>query len=267
MGVSKVTLNGTIQMDVTDTTVASDTQISGFTALNAAGNNITGTVQIPTKTSDLTNDSGFITSAGAPVQSVNGQTGIVVISIPTATSDLTNDSDYVSDASYVHTDNNFTTAEKNKLSEIASGAEVNQNAFSNVKVDSTTIAADTTTDTLTLTAGSNVTITPNATTDAITIAATDTKYTASTGSVGSASGWSAGSTPTLGTAISADDITSWSAGTVTTVTAANGRVSVTTGTPSAQAYTARTIPNVTNVGTLPELTVTDTSVVTDITAS
>ena len=32
---------------------------------------------IPSKTSDLTNDSGYITSAGAPVQSVNGQTGAV----------------------------------------------------------------------------------------------------------------------------------------------------------------------------------------------
>lgn len=45
--------------------------------------------------------------------------------IPTKTSDLTNDSDFVSDASYVHTDNNFTSTEKNKLSGIASGAEVN----------------------------------------------------------------------------------------------------------------------------------------------
>ena len=43
-------------------------------------------------------------------------------SIPTKTSDLTNDSDFVSDADYVHTDNNFTTAEKNKLSGIAAGA-------------------------------------------------------------------------------------------------------------------------------------------------
>lgn len=53
----------------------------------------------------------------------------------------------------------------------------NQNAFSNVTVGSTTIAADSTTDTLTLVAGSNVTITPDATNDKITIAATDTKYT------------------------------------------------------------------------------------------
>lgn len=45
--------------------------------------------------------------------------------IPTATSDLNNDSDFVSDASYVHTDNNFTNADVTKLSGIQSGAEVN----------------------------------------------------------------------------------------------------------------------------------------------
>lgn len=59
----------------------------------------------------------------------------------------------------------------------AHSSYVNQNAFSNVKVGSTTIAADTTTDTITLVAGDNVTITPDATNDKITIAATDTKYT------------------------------------------------------------------------------------------
>ena len=91
--------------------------------------------------------------------------------IPTKTSDLTNDSNFVSDASYVHTDNNFTTTEKNKLSGIASGAEVNQNAFSNVKVGSTTIAADGETDTLELIAGDNITLTPNATNDSVTITA------------------------------------------------------------------------------------------------
>lgn len=47
-------------------------------------------------------------------------------SIPTKTSDLTNDSDFVSDANYVHTDNNFTTAEKTKLNGIEAGAEVNR---------------------------------------------------------------------------------------------------------------------------------------------
>ena len=68
--------------------------------------------------------------------------------------------------------NDYTTTEKNKLSGIASGAQVNQNAFSNIKVGTTTIAADTTTDTLTL-AGTNVTITPDATNDKVTIAVAD----------------------------------------------------------------------------------------------
>ena len=60
-----------------------------------------------------------------------------------------------------------------------SNAEVNQNAFSNVTVGSTTIAADSKTDTLTLVAGSNVTLTPDATNDKITITSTntDTKVT------------------------------------------------------------------------------------------
>ena len=98
------------------------------------------------------------------------------ITVPTKTSEITNDSNFAVDASYVHTDNNYTTTEKNKLSGIAAGAEVNQNAFSNVKVGSTTVAADTKTDTLQLAAGSNITLTPDATNDKITIAATDTTY-------------------------------------------------------------------------------------------
>lgn len=49
-----------------------------------------------------------------------------------------------------------------------SNAEVNQNAFSNVKVNSTTISADTKTDTLTL-VGNNITLTPDATNDKVTI--------------------------------------------------------------------------------------------------
>lgn len=44
---------------------------------------------IPSKTSDLTNDSGFITSAGAPVQSVNGQTGAVTTPNTTYTLSMT----------------------------------------------------------------------------------------------------------------------------------------------------------------------------------
>ena len=53
------------------------------------------------------------------------------------------------------------------------GGDANQNAFSNVAVSGqTTVAADTTTDTLTLAAGDNISITTNATSDTVTIAAT-----------------------------------------------------------------------------------------------
>lgn len=42
--------------------------------------------------------------------------------IPTKTSQITNDSNFPSDANYVHTDNNFTNDLKTKLDNIASGA-------------------------------------------------------------------------------------------------------------------------------------------------
>jgi hypothetical protein len=76
--------------------------------------------------------------------------------------------------------NDYTTAEKDKLAGIASGAEVNQNAFSNIIVGSTTIAADSKTDTFTLVAGSNVTLTPDEANDTITISATNTTYSTAT---------------------------------------------------------------------------------------
>ena len=97
----------------------------------------------------------------------------VDVTVPTKTSDLTNDSNFVSDASYVHTDNNYTTTEKNKLSGIAAGAEVNQNAFSNIKVGTTTVAADSKTDTLEISGSGIVTITADATNDKITISASN----------------------------------------------------------------------------------------------
>jgi hypothetical protein len=64
----------------------------------------------------------------------------------------------------------LTSAERTKLSGIATGAEVNQNAFSNVAVSGqTTIAADAKTDTLTLVAGTGITITTDAGADSVTI--------------------------------------------------------------------------------------------------
>lgn len=71
----------------------------------------------------------------------------------------------------------LSSGDKKKLDGIASGAEVNQNAFSNIKIGNTTISADGKTDTVELTAGNNITLTPDATNDKITIAATDTNTT------------------------------------------------------------------------------------------
>lgn len=56
-----------------------------------------------------------------------------------------------------------------KLSGVASNAEVNQNAFSHVKVGDTTISAASQTDTIELEAGTNISITPDATDDKVTI--------------------------------------------------------------------------------------------------
>ena len=70
----------------------------------------------------------------------------------------------------------MSSGDKTKLNNIAANAEVNQNAFSNVKVGSTTIQADSKTDTLELVAGGNVTLTPDASGDKVTIAAQDTTY-------------------------------------------------------------------------------------------
>lgn len=63
----------------------------------------------------------------------------------------------------------MSSSDKTKLDGIATGAEVNQNAFSNVKVGSTTVAADSKTDTLELAGGYGVLLTPDATNDKIYI--------------------------------------------------------------------------------------------------
>ncbi|QXJ39600.1 hypothetical protein BV455_02966 [Parageobacillus caldoxylosilyticus] len=63
----------------------------------------------------------------------------------------------------------MSATDKAKLDGIQSGAEPNQNAFSNVKVGTTTIAADSKTDTLELVAGQNIVLTPDAANDKVTI--------------------------------------------------------------------------------------------------
>lgn len=61
--------------------------------------------------------------------------------------------------------------DKTKLDGIAAGAEVNQHAFSIVRVGATNVVADSKQDTLELIAGANIALTPDAGADNVTIAA------------------------------------------------------------------------------------------------
>ena len=83
----------------------------------------------------------------------------------------------------------------------------------------------------------------------------------STASVGSASGWNAGALPELGDAIEADDITNWDAGSSSSAVVNQGVLRLTNSTVPTLQYQAKSVPNITNLGTLPSLTVTPTTVV------
>lgn len=98
-------------------------------------------ITVPTKTSDLTNDGNgtsnfatetYVAQNGGKIDtiSVNGTAQTITnknvdLTVPTKLSDLTNDGNFVTDASYVHTDTNYTAADASKLSGIDAGAEVN----------------------------------------------------------------------------------------------------------------------------------------------
>lgn len=87
-GVASITMP---TVPVTDVTVNGTSVVSSGVAA----------VTVPTATSDLTNDSNFITASEAPVQdvTVNGTSvlsnGVAAVTVPTATSDLTNDSGFI----------------------------------------------------------------------------------------------------------------------------------------------------------------------------
>jgi hypothetical protein len=109
------------------------------------------TTPIPTKTSDLTNDSGFITASSLPTRTsqLTNDSGFItsgdIPTIPSKTSDLTNDSNFVADASYVHTDNNYDATAKaivdGATAAIAAKSTVawNQNITTGQKIATVTI--------------------------------------------------------------------------------------------------------------------------------
>jgi hypothetical protein len=130
---------------------------------------------------------------------------------------------HVHDTVTASSDGFMTATQNNKLANIAAGAEVNQNAFSNVLVGGVTIQADSKTDTLELVPGTNIALTPDATNDRIIIAVT--------GKVGSASAADTASTCTgnAATATTATSSTGSITGTISSTTQANFQGNQTTG--------------------------------------
>ncbi|MEW6104852.1 MAG: hypothetical protein AB1563_00570 [Bacillota bacterium] len=96
-----------------------------------------------------------------------------------ASTHITGGTDVIPDAVAGGASGLMSGADKQKLDGIQAGAEVNQNAFSNILVGGTTIAADSKTDTLELAAGTNIALTPDATNDRVTIAVSGTVASAS----------------------------------------------------------------------------------------
>jgi len=99
---------------------------------------LSGKPSIPSSVSELTNDSGFLSSGEVSEVALSGDYNDLlnkptIPTVPTKTSDLTNDSNFVSDANYVHTDANYTLGEKGKLASIESGAE--ENVIETIKVN------------------------------------------------------------------------------------------------------------------------------------
>ena len=118
--------------DATLTIQKNGTTVATFTANSAQ--NATADISVPTKVSDITNDLNFVEETDLADVAFSGAYADITGTpyIPTKTSDLTNDSNFASDANYVHTDNNFTTALKDKLNGIATGAEINVQSDWNV---------------------------------------------------------------------------------------------------------------------------------------
>ena len=121
---------------------------------------------------------GIVTSivAGTNVTLTGGPTGIVTVGVTTEQVQ-----DIVGAMFSGNTETNITATYQDSDGTIdlvasgggSGGGEANQNAFSNVAVSGqNTVAADSTTDTLTLVAGSNVTITTDDSADSVTVGVT-----------------------------------------------------------------------------------------------
>lgn len=160
----------TLTADTANDAVTIAVDPTNFAAANHSHSNATTAASGFMSATDKSKLDGIASGAQVnDVTSVNGKTGAVSLSatdVGAAASSHSHNNANSTDAGFM------SATDKNKLDGIASGAEVNQNAFTNVKVGTTTLAADGKQDTLEIKAGSNITLTPDATNDAVTIAAT-----------------------------------------------------------------------------------------------
>lgn len=105
---------GTIKGSVLDGNVSANADGTGSVAgWSTLVNNVAGKASqsdMSQAQTDITNIQGDITTINTTLA---GKANIA--DVPTKTSELTNDTNYVSDSNYVHTDNNFTTIEKTNV--------------------------------------------------------------------------------------------------------------------------------------------------------
>lgn len=175
------TINEKVTIGVTGKVANAVQADSAAVASSCTGNSATAT---KLSTARMMNGVLFDGSADITLTQVNGKDIATTDEIPTSLPANGGDADTVdgkhavdfAPAGYVPpnatktTDGSMSATDKTKLDGMEAGAQVNQNAFSNVVVNGTTIHADSQNDTLGLVAGTNIALTADAVNENVTIA-------------------------------------------------------------------------------------------------
>lgn len=123
------------------------------------------------------NSSEYFKTKQNPIDQSYADYGFVKRLQQTANGEVSLECSYIS-AATSSTTGLLSSTDKSKLDGIQAGAEVNQNAFSTIKVGSNNILADSKQSTFELKAGNNILLTPDTANDTVTISATGTVPTA-----------------------------------------------------------------------------------------
>ena len=176
---AKDTLPGTLTTTATTSlTTATNESLSGSVSLHKVSktgsySDLLNKPTIPT----VNNNTITIQKNGTTVDSFTlnqSSDKSINIPIPTNVNELTNGSGFITSGVTAMT--NYATS-ANVVTALSKKPDV---TFTTIAIGTTNIVADSSADTLTITAGNNITLTPNSTNDSITIAATNTTYTAAT---------------------------------------------------------------------------------------